>query len=70
MAITAQRALAVSLLELPLGGHNHNDDGDPQLHLVLADARHDEGPSPIAQSFTSERGLYLRHGQKRNEQVF
>ena len=41
-AIAAHRALAASLLELPGGGKDHTDDGNPQLHWVLADARHEE----------------------------
>ena len=46
VAIAAQRALAASLLELPGGGNDHTDDGNPQLHSVLADARHEEDFEP------------------------
>ena len=46
VAIAAHRALAASLLELPGGGYDHTDDGNPQLHSVLADARHDEDLEP------------------------
>ena len=46
VAIAAHRALAASLLELPGGGYDHQDDGNPQLHAVLADARFDEDFAP------------------------
>ena len=44
VAFAAHRALAASLLELPLADEEFLDGESPPLHTVLADARWDEGP--------------------------
>ena len=67
-----------ALARTPAGGHGHHSPtgarGEPARAALgwapLGAGGRAPRPGPIAQSFTSERGLYLRHGQKRNEQVF
>ena len=44
VSVAAQRAIAMSLLDLPLAGACNGDGEDPPLGEVLADARWAEGP--------------------------
>ena len=46
LAVAAQRALAASLLQLPLFGETCVDGAEPPVSDLLADARWESGPAP------------------------
>ena len=46
LAVAAQRALAASLLQLPLFGETCVDGAEPPVSDMLADARWESGPAP------------------------